>query len=267
MLNLGCFQTGDFAWWADFLQSYPLGLSSFCSSDFCEGFLFLYFSYAPFPPSQLVCSELWDIKQHANSGPDLDHIACIFITANTIDNVQIPCIILWLPVFHSGSYMYNPHTETLAYKYNGQAKQAGWFIVRKKNILLFLIKGTHPHSILIQASLCSHGAPPSPVYLLLWILKCLASALWSSNYLQEPYSEIGTNWTQSEVPGSFLCAGSRHPESLNLLEMGVHISSDLEKGEKIYSEFSFCFWLRITFILFLKFYWSIDYLQYCVPGV
>ena len=53
MLNLGCFQMGGFAWWADFLQAYPLGLFSFCSSDFCEGALFLYFSYAPFPPSQL----------------------------------------------------------------------------------------------------------------------------------------------------------------------------------------------------------------------
>ena len=88
MLNLGCFQIGGFAWWADFLQAYPLGLFSFCSSDFCEGgsiSLFFLCSFSSFPTT--VCPELWGIKQHANSGPDLHQIACIFITANIIDGV------------------------------------------------------------------------------------------------------------------------------------------------------------------------------------
>jgi len=160
--------------------------------------------------------------------------------------------------------MYNPHTETLAYKYNGQAKQAEWFVVRNKYSAFLNQRKPSLQYSNINFSVFS-WSPTSPVLLLFWILNCLASALWSSNYLQEPYSEIGTNWTHPEVPRSFLCAESMHSESLRLLGLDIHISSDLEWGEKIYSDFFILLLVKNNFYFIFK--WSIVDLQYCVSGV
>ena len=160
--------------------------------------------------------------------------------------------------------MYNPHTETLAYKYNGQAKQAEWFVVRNKYSAFLNQRKPCLQNSNTRFSVFS-WSPTSPVLLLFWILKCLASALWSSNYLQEPYCEIRTNRTHPEVPGPFLCVESMHSGSLCLLGLDVHISSDLEWGGKIYSDFLLLLLVKNNFYFIFK--WSIVDLQYCVSGV
>ena len=56
-----------------------------------------------------------------------------------------------------------------------------------------------------------------------------------------------------------------HLESLRLLGLDVHISSDLEWGEKIYSDFFILLLVKNNFYFIFK--WSIVDLQYCVSDV
>lgn len=85
----------------------------------------------------------------------------------------------------------------------------------RKNILLFQTKS----GILRQACLCSHGALNSPA-LLLWVLKCPTSTLWSSNYLQEPQPGTGVNSTHPYVPKSPPYTESLHPKPIILTHQG-----------------------------------------------